>query len=336
MLIATSIGPNDGCMLDFEEFISYGLRQLGHEVVKYDWKTSEKEILDILSRVDISFIPVHQLTNWRRDFNNRPFIEKLNSLKGAVVLEVIDEPKILPKMEKYVIPFYRRMIWPHTLMNLSKYKNCEKVIQEPIAGEYYCYHKKTLSKEYDVIFNGSLYPFRIDFLSSFISKLRKDINFKIFSKCLPSAKMKIEDKYWGNKSNVFLTHQTLNDIYNKSKILLLFGIYADSINHYSEKDLENIDETLGRSSGYPCRIFSYAGSGSLVLADRRKEGNRYFSEDNEFVVYNSIKECIEKIEYYLMNEKEREEISDRGYKRYLVDHTIEVRMQKVLKVISEK
>jgi spore maturation protein CgeB len=146
--------------------------------------------------------------------------------------------------------------------------------------------------------------------------------------------MKIEDKYWGNKSNAFLTHQTLNDIYNKSKILLLFGIYADDINHYSEKELEDIDGTPGRSGAYPCRIFSYAGSGSLVLADKRKEGDRHFLEDNEFVVYNSVKECIEKIEYYLLHEQEREEIADKGYKRYLKDHTIEIRMKKILEAVN--
>lgn len=331
MLIATAKGVNDNCVLDFEEFIAYGCKQLGHEVTQYNWNQGINHVLEIVSKVDIAFIPAHQLS--KPQFNNKDFIEKLNNCKCKVVLEVIDEPRIIPKMQKSVIPYYKRIIWPHTGMHLDLYKNCEKIVLEPIVGEHFCYQPQNVEKKYDVVFNGSIYSFRVDFLKILISKLRKDINFKIFSKF---KNVGIDDKYWFNKTNTFFNHPFLNTIYNQTKILLSFGIFADNVDHYSEEDLKNIDAVSGRSWGYPCRIFSYVGSGGFTLADKRKEIDRYFEDGSEIVLYNSVDECIEKIEYYLEHEKERETIAKKGHERYLKDHTIEIRMQKVLEAISEK
>ena len=332
MLIATSKGIND-IMLDFEEFVAYGCRQLGHKVIQYDRsKKSPNHILETISKVDIAFIPVHGLL---RDpgFNNRDFIEKLNNCKCKVVLEVIDEPRIVPAMRENVIPYYRRMIWSHTKKHLAEYKNCEKIISELIIGEHFCYQPQSIEKKYDIVFNGNLYSFRIPFLKTLISKLRKDIDFKILSKFKDIG---IDDRYWLNKTDKFFNHPSLNTVYNQSKILLSFGIYADNVDYYSEKDLENIDGVFNRCWGYPCRIFSYMGSGGFTLADQRKEACRYFEEGVEAITYNSIDECIEKIEYYLEHEEEREKIAEAGHKRYLKDHTIETRMKKVLEAIPEK
>ena len=91
MLIATSKGTNDNIILDVEEFIAYGCRQLSHEVVQYDWKKkSPKHILEVISKVDIAFLPVHALTR-RATFDNKNFIERLNNCKCKVILEIIDE-----------------------------------------------------------------------------------------------------------------------------------------------------------------------------------------------------------------------------------------------------
>ena len=112
-----------------------------------------------------------------------------------------------------------------------------------------------------------------------------------------------------------------------------FGIYADNTNRKQRQQFNNIDENPGRCSGYPCRIFSYMGSGGLTLVDQRKEQDRYFENGIEAVTYNSVDECVAKIEYYLEHEEERNWIAQAGHIRYLKDHTIEKRMQKVLQEV---
>lgn len=333
MRIATTKKSLNSPVFDVEEFIKYGCEQLGHTVVQYDWKTqSPAHILKILSGVDIAFIPVNEVTRGSK-FNNKTFITGLNALKCKVVLEVIDEPRILPKLRKYVLPHYTRMVWPHTNGYLDRYTKCERIISEPIVGEHYCYHLQDEEKKYDVMFNGSIYSFRAAFIRALLKKLGKHINFKIASKKLNTG---INDKYWLNNKRTLLCHPDLNTLYNQSKILLSFGIYADNIKHYGEQQFNNIDEVPGRCGGYPCRIFSYMGSGGFTLADQRKEQDRYFENGIEAVTYNSVDECVAKIEYYLEHEEERNRIAQAGHERYLKDHTIEIRMKRVLEAVNKK
>jgi len=323
MLIAFSIGDND-----IDESIALGAEKLGHEVIKFYWE-SENEVLNKISNVDVAFLPVHRLL--KSPFCNKTFIEKLNNCKCNVVLTIVDEPRIVSRVSSKISPYYKRMIWPHTLQCLDSYSNCEKLILEPIMGEPFWYSKQDIKKEYDVVFNGSIYSFRIDFLKALTPKLEeKGVNFKILSRYKDIG---ISKEHFLNHSNQLLSHAVLNKIYNQSKILLLFGSFADAMDHYSEEDLKNIDSTLGRSGGYPCRFSSFAGSGEFILADKRKETNRYFEEGSEIVTYNSIDECVEKIEYFLSYDEEREKIAKAGHERYLKDHTIDIRIQKVLETI---
>ena len=51
--------------------------------------------------------------------------------------------------------------------------------------------------------------------------------------------------------------------------------------------------------------------------------------------YNSLDELVEKIKYYLKNDREREKIALAGQKRTLKDHTFFERAKKLLEIVVE-
>lgn len=329
-----AVAAHSPLLVDIEGVIVYACRRLGHRVTQYDHSKSSFDIakmLRLVNEADIIFVPVHALLR-HPSVHTQSFIERLNAGKARVVLTVVDEPRILSRMHNIVLRYYKRMVWPHTNGYLNLYGKCEKIISEPLIGESYCYEKLIgSSKQFDVIFNGALYSFRHRFLQALISSLPSEVTLKILSRY--DAQLGVPAQYWMGRVKEVRPHEKVNRIYNQARILLVFGSYADATVEYSKEELTNLVAVSQRSGGYPCRLLSYLGSGSFVLADKRTEQERYFTDGVEAVTYNSVGECAEKILYYLKHEQEREQIATAGQRRYLEDHKPEVRMQRVLQTI---
>ena len=84
------------------------------------------------------------------------------------------------------------------------------------------------------------------------------------------------------------------------------------------------------------RIFEGMLSNRLVLTDRPNADTRIdllFKENIDIVYFNSIDDCIEKIKYFSKNEKERNLIANNGYQKIVKNHTIQKRIQQLLKLI---
>lgn len=76
----------------------------------------------------------------------------------------------------------------------------------------------------------------------------------------------------------------------------------------------NINITL-RSihSGIPLRVLDIMGCGGFVLSNYQPELAEFFKEDEEIVLFRSLEECLDKIDYYLSHEDKRAEIAQSGY-----------------------
>ena len=58
----------------------------------------------------------------------------------------------------------------------------------------------------------------------------------------------------------------------------------------------------------------------MVITDRlsqSKQLDQIFKEDHEIVFYSTKEEALEKINYYLNNDSEREKISENGYNKVM-------------------
>ncbi len=106
-------------------------------------------------------------------------------------------------------------------------------------------------------------------------------------------------------------------IINQSKINLSF-----SKNQYGVPHLKG-------------RVFEIAACKSFQLIDYYPEYLKFFRENKEIVMYKDQKDLLNKINYYLKNEKEMEEISERSYKNYVGNGGIENILRKVFNKILE-
>ena len=68
-------------------------------------------------------------------------------------------------------------------------------------------------------------------------------------------------------------------------------------------------------SGIPLRVLDIMACGGFVLSNLQPEIAEYFEDGAEIVTFNSLKECMDKIDYYLAHEKEREQIAEAGRKK---------------------
>ena len=86
------------------------------------------------------------------------------------------------------------------------------------------------------------------------------------------------------------------------------------------------------------RIFEGMACGKLVLCDRLSESKKLhelFKEGEDIIFYDDIVDCINKLNYYLLNEDERERIAENGYKKVLTYHTQKQRVDYIIKKYEE-
>lgn len=72
------------------------------------------------------------------------------------------------------------------------------------------------------------------------------------------------------------------------------------------------------------RIFEGMACGKLVITDRLPDDvglSEVFIEGEEIILYNDMMDCIEKINYYVENEEERERIAHNGMMKVLHNYT---------------
>lgn len=89
-------------------------------------------------------------------------------------------------------------------------------------------------------------------------------------------------------------------------------------------------------SGIPLRAFDVLGSGGFLMTNHQKDMDLFFKEDIDYVSFSSIKELVEKAEYYLAHEDERMRIQINGYQKVNTYHTYQDRIEKMFKIMEMK
>lgn len=109
----------------------------------------------------------------------------------------------------------------------------------------------------------------------------------------------------------FVSYHEKADIIQNSKIAL---------NTVSPTEIEGVN----------VRTFEYAGAGGFQLMEYKKALPELFVIDKEVVTYKTTDEMIEKIDYYLQHEKERNEIAEAGKIRAWKDHDYQKRLARLI------
>ena len=83
------------------------------------------------------------------------------------------------------------------------------------------------------------------------------------------------------------------------------------------------------------RLFEATGVGALLITDWKVNLHEMFEPQKEVVAYRTPEECVELIQYYLENDKERQKIACAGQQRTLREHTYQKRVQELVNVIHK-
>ena len=86
------------------------------------------------------------------------------------------------------------------------------------------------------------------------------------------------------------------------------------------------------------RIFEGAACGALVITNAITPNTGIydiFEEDKDMIYYRSAWDCLEKIKYYLVHDKEREKIAYNAHKKVMTAHTLRHRVDTMLNKIEE-
>lgn len=90
----------------------------------------------------------------------------------------------------------------------------------------------------------------------------------------------------------------------------------------------------GIEGGTPQRIMDVMGAGGFMLTNYCEETSELFKEDEEIVMFKTPEELVEKIDYYLTHDKERERIAKAGKEKVLNCYTYENKLVELLEWIE--
>ena len=99
----------------------------------------------------------------------------------------------------------------------------------------------------------------------------------------------------------------------------------------------NLNITLRSiKSGIPLRAMDIMGAGGFLLTNFQSDFLDYFVPGEDFVYYDSQEDLLNKIDYFLSHEKEREEISKNGQERVRNEHNYFTFFEKIFDIISNE
>jgi glycosyltransferase involved in cell wall biosynthesis len=102
--------------------------------------------------------------------------------------------------------------------------------------------------------------------------------------------------------------------------------------YYRTKIGFNLHQSLSRRESGNMRMYEAPAHGMMLVCDKAglNAHEQIFEPDKEAVFYDSIKDAIEKIEYYLEHDDEREAIARAGFERVRRDYDWEANLKNFL------
>ena len=89
----------------------------------------------------------------------------------------------------------------------------------------------------------------------------------------------------------------------------------------------------GIKSGIPLRAFDIMGSGGFLLSNFQADFLDFFVPGEDFMYYESKEDFLEKIDYFLFHEEERQVIAKNGHDKVAAKHTYRHRVREMLSAL---
>jgi len=174
----------------------------------------------------------------------------------------------------------------------------------PHAAEPQAYPKIEILKKYDVCFIG-----HIQDVVNFNGFTRTDALDRLFKE--------FPNFYYGSRHPAFPEKNLFEDAarkFSQSKIVFNTSI-KDDIN---------------------MRVFETLSTGSFLLTNWLPTLGELFEDGKHLVTYKTLDEMVEKAQYYLEHDEEREKIAQAGHAEFMAKHTYKHRVETILSIVDGK
>ena len=253
-------------------------------------------------------------------------LQQIRALGIRTAIWLTDDPyytdMTVPKVIHYDYVFTLELNCVHLYKNIG----CEQVHYLPfgVHPEHYRPIETSSRDKRDISFIGSAYWNRVHFFEPIIAQLmeKNTIINGIWWDRLPQYEIYKDRIELGKWMGPLETAEA----YNNSKIIINLhrSHVDDSVNNNKLK--------LPAASPNP-RTFEISACGVLQLSDSREDLQRFYVPNEEIVLFDSQQDLLEKIEYYLTHEKERQEIALRALERTFRDHRYCNRLNEMLSIV---
>lgn len=109
-------------------------------------------------------------------------------------------------------------------------------------------------------------------------------------------------------------------------------LFDDAAEKFSES---KIVFNIAMTDDINMRVFETMGTGSFLLTNRIPHIEELFEDGKHLVLYDNLDDMVEKAKYYLDHDEEREKIAQEGYEEVIKKHTIQARVDVILKTFLE-
>ncbi len=321
-------------MVLFNKLIPKALKSLGFDVHIFDWNSIYKfnKVVDLIPRKKVEEKINSELIKKAKavkpDFafvlKGEPiFKETLKQIKeetNALLLNWFgDDPWEFPIFSGPVSPYYDFFFTydPYSVRLYRKagHKNAYHLpygYDEDISSNIVLSKNETKKYSSDVSFIGSYYPTR--------------------DRLLKQIKNKFDVKIWGRGWK----GTACENVYQGSALYGLNMLKAMK----ATKILLNIHKGYGEGveasgEGLNLRVMEGASVGAFQLSNFQADIPKRFTPGEEIELFRNWDEAVSKIEYYLSNRIEREEIGKNARARLLKEHTLKQRMKEMFEIIEK-
>jgi len=205
------------------------------------------------------------------------------------------------------------------------------LIYSPFACNTDVYCRREHLKIYDITFVGQYHPHRewyINYLK------RAGIDVHVWGMGWPSSMINSEDMiniFNQSRINLNLSNCVSWDIrylitpFRPIKSTL--RAWRQAVHAIRRTDMKTVEQVKGRH-------FEINACGGFQLSYYAEGLERMYSIGEEITLFVSPEDLIEKTQYYLKHEEERDAIARRGYERTLRDHAMEKRFQHIFRQLG--
>ncbi|MED4206757.1 glycosyltransferase [Neobacillus mesonae] len=250
-------------------------------------------------------------------------IQQLKRLNIPIGLWVVDDPYLIKHHLKIAQMYHFVVTEDSGSVPVYRRKKME-VLHLPLAVNPNYYYPMEVPKQYqyDICFVGSALPIRLKMIDD-MAVFLKGKNFIIIGRWWERLK-----NYALLKPHILNRTIPPNEVakyYNGAKIVLNIHRTCNDVQLNPQKIPAHTPNN---------RTFDIAACKAFQLATCRKDLDKYFDINDEIICYQGVHELKDKINYYLQNEEERQNIAENAYQRTMEQHTYVHRLKELIQMIK--